>query len=320
MNIVYDETTGIIRGVGPFSQGMTLVGTLPSDFVKYFALGKYLARPLSSTTAEVYLDTSWTNPSVPSTVIGANVGKTVYVDQVYGNDATALRETAAYPFLTLSSALDAAQPGDTIVVQPGVYEGCNLIKDGVSWLFSTVTINSNSPVVDNGPNGVASDVTCNIRGDASIVCIGSSNPVINMPRSGSNILVDILGITTNSQAVSIAHGEFNSRSIVSSASTACISLLGDARVYCNAVTSGIVADISGNAVLDCKTMTSTSDQYAISIGVGGTPTIRGNIIVGSGSAFNIANGAQFVADIVINKQVGSLAEAALASGQITVTV
>lgn len=317
MNIIYDDSTGMIRGVGPFTQGKVLTGTLPSDFPKYFGLGKYLARPLSDTTAEVYLNADWTNPSLPSTVIGANVGNTAYVDAVYGNDLTGKVGSAAYPFLTLAVARDSSQSGTTIVVQPGSYTGTNLVKDGITWDFHEVKISTAAPLIDNGVDGVNSDVNCTILGDLDLTYTGTG-PAINAPRSGSKINIKMHSVTASSgTAISMACGNSTFNDITASVSAFVLS--GSAACCCESATGASIATLSGSARLRCSTATaSSSSAPAFTIGSPGLPYISGNYVIGDGPVFSLATGATFASDMIINKAVGSLAETGLAYGQITV--
>jgi len=81
-----------------------------------------------------YLDTNGRlfQPGLLAEVL---TGKVLWVDAVHGNDDLAERERMTIPFMTLASARDAAQSGDTIVVLPGTYDENDLAKDGVNWHF-----------------------------------------------------------------------------------------------------------------------------------------------------------------------------------------
>ncbi len=50
-----------------------------------------------------------------------NVGHTIYLDSVFGVDATAARDNAARPYLTVTNAIAAMLDGDTLVVRAGTY-------------------------------------------------------------------------------------------------------------------------------------------------------------------------------------------------------
>jgi len=64
------------------------------------------------------------------------VGKMIYVDSVYGDDATGLVGRFDKPYLTLAAAKAAASSGDLVHVGPGTYTvTTNLAKDGVNWYF-----------------------------------------------------------------------------------------------------------------------------------------------------------------------------------------
>lgn len=321
MNIVYNTTTGVIKGVGVYSQGVTLSGTLPDDFAKYFGLGKYLARPLTDGTAEVYLNTSWIAPSIPGTVIGANVGRTLYVDQVNGNDATAQSGSAAYPFLTLTSAKIAAQSGDLVVVQPGVYAERDILKDGVNWHFNTATLTATAgAIIDNSSSGCNVDVSCVISGNLNLINTGTSasDLAIKLPRSGSNISITVHSITTQALAVSMAAGTVHAQSITSA--TQGIALTGNASCTCRRTTAPIVFSIADTARFDSADMIATGTDYAGSIGAGtGIPYLRGRLSAAAvTSCFNIGTGASYGADLITDKTLDSAAETALSYGQVQI--
>lgn len=62
-----------------------------------------------------------------------NIGKSVFIDGTFGNNATALRQRFDKPFLTPAAAVAAALPGDTIIWRPGTYSVfSNLLKAGVN--------------------------------------------------------------------------------------------------------------------------------------------------------------------------------------------
>lgn len=62
-----------------------------------------------------------------------NTGNTLWVDQIFGNDGTALVDRQDLPYLTVGAALAAVSAGDVIMIRPGQYaeEGLTL-PQGVS--------------------------------------------------------------------------------------------------------------------------------------------------------------------------------------------
>jgi len=77
-----------------------------------------------------------------------NTGNVLWVDSIFGDDATALTNRQDKPYLTIDSALDDTTNGDTVIVRPGEYpeefsipEGVSLVSEG-GW---EVTILGPSP-------------------------------------------------------------------------------------------------------------------------------------------------------------------------------
>lgn len=69
-------------------------------------------------------------PTGPAGLPGDKFGNVVRVDQVYGNDATGVRN--GQPFLTITAALAAALSGDACWIFPGTYAESFTIPDGVA--------------------------------------------------------------------------------------------------------------------------------------------------------------------------------------------
>lgn len=64
-----------------------------------------------------------------------NVGKTIYVDSVFGDDTTGLPYRQDKPFLTIGVAQSFAVSGDTIIIRGGSYVASNIGADGVTYHF-----------------------------------------------------------------------------------------------------------------------------------------------------------------------------------------
>lgn len=73
------------------------------------------------------------------------VGKTLFVDDIFGNDATALPQRQDLPYKTILAAQAVANAGETIVIRAGVYfELAPLGKDQVRYNFEQGAILSSS--------------------------------------------------------------------------------------------------------------------------------------------------------------------------------
>lgn len=60
----------------------------------------------------------------------------LFVDEVYGNDGTAVVDSLVLKYKTIAAAVTASSAGDLIIVYPGSYtESVNLYKDGISFYF-----------------------------------------------------------------------------------------------------------------------------------------------------------------------------------------
>lgn len=88
-------------------------------------------------------------------------GNTLFVDEVYGNNTTANRERFDLPYLTISAALDASQPGDTVYVRSGSYSENIVLQNDVDIYFEDVYLSGT--IADNGVN-----VASTIRGGLNI--------------------------------------------------------------------------------------------------------------------------------------------------------
>ena len=66
------------------------------------------------------------------------INNTVFVDELYGLDATGERENLVQPFQTINAAFGVALPGDTVYVQPGAYSlaASLILTDTVNFYFT----------------------------------------------------------------------------------------------------------------------------------------------------------------------------------------
>lgn len=114
-----------------------------------------------------------------SRVATRDTGKIVYVDSVFGDDATGLRQRLDRPFLGLEAARDAAFSGYTIIVRPGVYTCSSpLAKTGVNWDFAagaTVTRTLSGVAPAGGIwDDLGSAIICKVTGYGVFTLTGST--------------------------------------------------------------------------------------------------------------------------------------------------
>ncbi len=132
------------------------------------------------------------------------VSQTLWVDPVYGDDATALRGRMDQPWLTLSNALAAVEDGDRLVLRPGIYPlerlgmpvaaGNYELEHARAPLLlkgrSGVTIEGESAIISaSGLGSVFSITDCTNVTVRGLKFVGSgANPVIPAEISGEIVL------------------------------------------------------------------------------------------------------------------------------------
>lgn len=101
--------------------------------------GDWLDTPTANIAQKVFRDVKISNfKKTDTTIVEDWVWNTVYVDPVYGNNWTGLRERHDKPFQTVNAGYAAAQPWDRIVVRPWQIVGTVNIavtKDNIHFHF-----------------------------------------------------------------------------------------------------------------------------------------------------------------------------------------
>lgn len=133
----------------------------------------------------------------PNTLL---VGRKLFVDAVYGDDFDGTREDEVFPYSHLVTALAAASSGDTVVVRPGTYNECNLLKNGVNLHFEVganviYTGSEDRAIFDNSSSGTTGAITCRITGSGTFIHSGTNaNPtrcyVVIVNNAGSDISIE----------------------------------------------------------------------------------------------------------------------------------
>lgn len=144
-------------------------------------------------------------------------GRTVFVDSVYGNDATGAVAHAELPFLTLGAAMAATSSGYTIRVGPGDYAvSASLVKNGVNWEFAPgATVSMDTAATGEGiwdDNGSAA--TFYVLG-GTFSRTDSSDALasmygIRLTHAGSVATFRILDLSVPSAGTTVATGIFQS--------------------------------------------------------------------------------------------------------------
>ncbi len=137
---------------------------------------------------EITTADSATLRGIRNSIQADRIGKVLFVDSVYGNDASGTTD-GRNPYLTPVAAKTAASSGDLIVVYPGTYTASQtLLKNGVNWHFHPgTTVNFASGV--NAFSDAGSLCISTISG-SGIFNVDEAN-VFNISNSGSNVLATI---------------------------------------------------------------------------------------------------------------------------------
>jgi hypothetical protein len=78
---------------------------------------------INSTTGQFSSLNTGDTPTTSTGVSLTALGRTVYLDQVNGNDTTGVAGSSLYKFATIQAALTASTSGDVILASPGTYTG-----------------------------------------------------------------------------------------------------------------------------------------------------------------------------------------------------
>jgi len=170
-------------------------------------------------SAAVNGPTGPTGPSGSASATGATgpilqIGNTLIVDGVYGNNTTAAADPTRYPFLTINSALSNVTSGQTVFVRPGTYNEKITVPNGIALRGAntqTVTVQqlnttSNTTLLTMGSNCRVEDMTFTMTSASNVNLTGIDWPsgtpltsklrtmVLNVTSSGTgaNTIVGML--------------------------------------------------------------------------------------------------------------------------------
>lgn len=179
---------------------------------------------------------------------------TLFVDQQYGNNATAQREVLTLPYQTISAAVSAAIAGDLIYVLPGTYNGVNISTSiNLNYYFADgTTINGSTGVPIFNING----------GTISVSGSGVFNNNIFLTTNGGNFSAEfktVTGSITMGAGTLSMKGLSYTGNLNSSAITALTMIVDNM----TSVSPGPMFNISSNASVKIISSTITCDGFMI---------------------------------------------------------
>jgi len=175
-----------------------------------------------------------TGPAGSATATGATgatgpipqIGNTLIVDGVYGNNTTAAADPTRYPFLTINAALSNVSSGQTVFVRPGTYNEKITVPNGIALRganVQTVTVQqlnttSNTTLLTMGSNCRVEDMTFTLTSASNVNLTGidwpSGTPIASKLRvcvtnvtssgTGSNTIVGMLSSGSSATTYSAA--------------------------------------------------------------------------------------------------------------------
>ena len=218
---------------------------------------------------------------VKSKLLSSNV---TYVAK-NGNNGTAIVGDAAWPFLTISNAVQASVSGFTVQVAPGTYNECVLLKNGVN-------LNLGVAVLEYDANNTLPTIT---DGGVTVICsIDGFGEVRRKPGSSSAaraLLVSANSVVTARVKLAQAVGTGTLGAVLVSGS-------GTLRFSADDVFSGgsgidTTHDSDGYSSFVCKNIWATND-YGFKCGASGTNEFSGMIHSKGNSAFTTTSSGSWL--------------------------
>jgi len=194
---------------------------------------------------------------------------TVFVDNEFGDNATALRQYPTLPYADPGVAKDDAVSGDLVYVRPHNFSNLagNLAKDGVSWYLPAGTTLKNIGDLDTG----VFDDTAN----------GANGPVVFTIDGAGIIEYESTGETTGFvHAVNITNAD-------SAVVIRCQEIIGDTNDD-GSDSSGAVACFDGSLQITCEEIASTGKGYSV-YWENGDMRVKAMRITGDGNACIASN-------------------------------
>ena len=196
-NTILSSITGITWSAGTGTTFSSHGNTVSWNGERWIALGAGTDTLLTSTNGAAWTNTlsqgtnlsivglgvasRYISPKSITTLLSGtqNIGNTLVVDAVYGNDTLADANPYGYPFLTINAALTAAISGQTVFIRPGTYAESFAIPSGVAvrgastqTVFISKTVTANTTLVTMGTDTRLEDVTLTLIASADVNLTG----------------------------------------------------------------------------------------------------------------------------------------------------
>ena len=125
--------------------------------------------------------TGFTGPTGP---LADQIGNTLRVDAVYGNDTTAAADKYRKPFLTINAALALAAAGQLVVINPGTYDETITVPASVSLkgtgaqavIIQKLGVTADTTLITMGVNSRVEDFTANLSSSGNYNLVGAYFP------------------------------------------------------------------------------------------------------------------------------------------------
>lgn len=127
--------------------------------------------------------------------IGIGYGKTLWVDDQFGNDGTALRDRIDLPYKTIGAAVTAASADDTVHIRTNSYTEDITLKNLVN-IYCDEGVVINGKITDGG-----SPVVSVVSGNAILQDTATTNQCIEITGNGSDVKIRLERITNTGSAI-----------------------------------------------------------------------------------------------------------------------
>ena len=127
--------------------------------------------------------------------IGIGYGKTLWVDDQFGNDGTALRDRIDLPYKTIGAAITAASADDTVHIRTNSYTEDITLKNLVN-IYCDEGVVINGKITDGGNPAVS-----NVTGNGILQDTATTNQCIEITGNGSDVKIRLERITNTGSAI-----------------------------------------------------------------------------------------------------------------------